>query len=91
MSDNIDSIALHQVWKDALEDLVSSMEATPVIYNDAGVPIWAGKPITGKLCIEECEKITKAKLQEYQERGEVALLDSEPLENVLKAGEFRIE
>lgn len=77
---------LRQAWNDVL----SSMEATPVIYDDAGNPIWAGKPITGKTCVEECEKITKAKLQEYEEHGEAALSDSEPLDNVLRAGESRI-
>ena len=78
--------ALKQAW----EELVASLESTPVIYNDKGDPVWAGKPIAGKNCAEEANKITEAKLKEYEERGEAAFADSEPLDNILRPGESRI-
>lgn len=80
-----------QELRAAWDDVVSSLEVTPVIYNDDGVPIWAGKTLKGKGCTEEADRITKEKLEDYNKRGESALADSEPLDHILKAGEVRFD
>lgn len=77
---------LRKLW----QDVVDTLEVTPVIYNDDGKPIWAGKPLTGKGSAEKANEITEQKLKQYAEQGETALADSEPLDNILRAGELRV-
>lgn len=83
--------------RDAWKDLANSMQVTPVIYDDGqddgtGVTkaVWAGKPISGLDAQKKADAITKAKMKEYDRVGPEAFADTEPLENIVLPGEFRL-
>jgi hypothetical protein len=73
----------------AFQGLVDSMSCTPVIYNEKGDPVWAGKPVKGMNAQAEVDIITAAKIKEYEKIGEKAFEDTEPLEDILRPGESR--
>lgn len=75
--------------REAWGDLVNSMGVQPVIYNDDGEPVWAGEWVSGANAVEDAEKISKAKMAEYERIGDAALADSLPLDKILRSGQVR--
>lgn len=74
--------------QDAWNDFASTSTVQPVLYNDKGEPVWAGKPLPLSEA-KKSEEICAKKQKEFEELGEKAFKDSESLDGIAKAGEVK--